>query len=147
MSLFIVVQDGPCLGESAFVLHSSVDQQVHVWACIVCCSCRPNFSWVSTTAFVVASCRHEQQTMPASQYKLQSGHCCFEDVSQSSKISVLLMSAMRSCDSLLNSFISFVCLKSWMKDSLFGWFSNFSINCLTLSLRCVSCCSTAERST
>ena len=66
---------------------------------------------------------------------LQSGHCCFEDVSQSSKISVLFMSAMRSCDSLLNSLISFVCLKSWMKDSLFGWFSNFSINCLTLPTR------------
>ena len=41
---------------------------------------------------------------PASQKKLQSGHCCFEDVSQSSKISVLFMSAMRSFDSLLNSF-------------------------------------------
>ena len=53
--------------------------------------------------------------MSASQYKLQSGHCCFEDVSQSSKISVLFMSAMRFCDSLLNSLISFVCLKSWKK--------------------------------
>ena len=59
--------------------------------------------------------------MPASKYELQSGHCCFEDVSQSSKISVLFMSAMRSCDSLLNSLISFVCLKSRRKDSfLFG---------------------------
>ena len=87
------------------------------------------------------------QTMPASQYKLQSWHCCFDDASQSSKISVLLMSAMRSCDSLLNSLISFLCLKSFRKDSLFGWFSNFSINCLTLSLRCVSYCSTAERGT
>ena len=38
--------------------------------------------------------------------------CCFEDVSQSSKISVLFMSAMRSCDFLLNSLISFVWLKS-----------------------------------
>ena len=34
--------------------------------------------------------------------KLHSGHCCFEDASQSSKISVLFMSAMKSCDSWLN---------------------------------------------
>ena len=72
---------------------------------------------------------------------LQSRHCCFQDVSQSSKF---IMSAMSSFDSLLSSMISFVRLKTWMKDSLFGWLSNFSINCLTLSLRCVTCCSTAE---
>ena len=73
--------------------------------------------------------------MPTSQYELQSGHCCFEDVSQSSNISVLFMSAISSCDFSLNMLISFVCLKSWRKDSLFGWVSNFSINFLILSLR------------
>ena len=36
-------------------------------------------------------------------------------------------------------------LKSWRKDSSFGWFSYFSINCLIVSLRCVSCCSFAGR--
>ena len=51
---------------------------------------------------------HEQQTMPASQHLLQSGHCCFEDVSQSSKISVLFMSAINSFDFSLNLLISFL---------------------------------------
>ena len=77
------------------------------------------------------------------QYKLQSGHCFLEGVSQSSKISVLFMSA--TCDFLLNLLIFSICLKSCRDDSLFGWVSNFSINFLALSLRFVSCCSTVER--
>ena len=40
-----------------------------------------------------------------------------------------------------------VCLKSWMNDSLYLWFSNFSIHSLTLYSRVVFCCSIAERST
>ena len=51
---------------------------------------------------------HEQQTMLASQHLLHSGHCCFEDVSQSSKISVLFMSAINSFDFSRNVLISFV---------------------------------------
>ena len=65
-------------------------------------------------------------------YMLPSGHCCFEDVSQSLKISVLFMSAMRSCDSLLNSLILFVCLKSRRKDSLFGLFDFVFTMCILL---------------
>ena len=53
--------------------------------------------------------------------------------------------AISSCELSLNLLISFVCLKSWRKDSLFGWFANFSINFLTLSVRFLSCCSTAEK--
>ena len=43
---------------------------------------------------------------------LQSGHCCLEEFSQSSKISVLVMSVTNSCDSLLNLLIFCVWLKS-----------------------------------
>ena len=134
-----------------FVVH-----KVHVWlrACYSslyhstvstrhrCCSCRPPFH--SATFLSIFRMNIRQCLLPSISCNQT---LLFEDVSQSSKISVIFMSAMRSCDSLLNSLISFVCLKSWRKDSLFGWFSNFSINCLTLSLRCVSCCSTAERGT
>ena len=54
------------------------------------------------------------------------------------------MSAIKSCDSLLKMLIFSVCLKSWMNGSLCLWFSNFSINLLTLFSRFVFCCSTAE---
>ena len=57
------------------------------------------------------------------------------------------MSAIKSCDSLLNLLIFSVCLKSSMNDSFCLWFSNFSINLLTLFSRIVFCCSTAERGT
>ena len=63
-----------------------------------------------------------------------SGHCCLEEFSQSSKISVLFMSEIKSCDSLLNLLIFSVCPTSWMNDSLSLWFSNFSINLLTFVL-------------
>ena len=55
--------------------------------------------------------------IPISQQALQSGHCCLEEFSQSSKISVLFKSAIKSCDSLLNLLIFCVWLKSWRKDS------------------------------
>ena len=59
---------------------------------------------------------------------------------------MLFKSAIKSCDSLLNLLIFCVCLKSWRNDSLCLWFSNFSNNFLTLFLRVVSCCSTADAS-
>ena len=54
------------------------------------------------------------------------------------------MSAIKSCDSLLNLFSFSVCLKSWMNDSSCLWFSNFSINLLTLFSRVVFCCSSPK---
>ena len=72
-------------------------------------------------------------------------HCCSEEFSQSSKISVLCKSAIKSCDALLNLLIFCVCLKSWMNDYLCLWFSNLSINLLTLFSLIVFCGSTAER--
>ena len=53
-----------------------------------------------------------QQIIPNSQQALQSGHCCLEEFSQISKISVLFMSAIKSCESWLNLLIFSVCLKS-----------------------------------
>ena len=76
---------------------------------------------------------------------LQSGHCFLEQFSQSSKIWVLFISAINSCDSFLNLLIFCVWLKSWRKDSLCWWFSNFSIKISTSFSRVVSCCSTVER--
>ena len=86
--------------------------------------------------------------MPISKCQLQSGHCCLEEVSQSSRISVLFISAIKSFDSSLNLLIFCVWFKSWRKDSLYGWLLNCSINFLTLSLRwmrvrakmCRACC-------
>ena len=43
-----------------------------------------------------------QQIIPNSQQVLQSGDCCLDEFSQSSKISVLFKSAIKSFDSLLN---------------------------------------------
>ena len=70
-----------------------------------------------------------------------------EDIAvwQNSKISVLFMSAIKSCDSLLNLLIFCVWLKSSRKDSFHLWFSNSSINFLPLFSRVVPSCSTAER--
>ena len=80
-----------------------------------CCSCRPPFRFARSL-----------------------------DVTQSSKIFVLFMSTMRSCDSLLNSLISFVCLKSHE-----GLFVRVVLELLDQLFGCVfagvSCCSTAER--
>ena len=88
-----------------------------------------------------------QQIKPISQYVLHSRHCCLEEFSQKSKISVLFMSAIKSCDSLLNLLIFCVWLKSWMNDSLCWEFSNFSINLLTLFSRVAIRCSTTKRGT
>ena len=55
---------------------------------------------------------------------------------KSSKISVLFISAIKSCDSLLNLLIFYLWLKSWRNDSFCLWFSNFSINFLALLLDC-----------
>ena len=82
--------------------------------------------------------------MPISQYKLQLGHCFLEEVSLSSKISVLPMSVINFFDSSLNVLIFSVLFKSCRKDSLFGWFSNCWLNFLTVSLRFVSSCWTVE---
>ena len=46
-------------------------------------------------------------------------HCCSEEFSQSSKISVLCKSAIKSCDALLNLLIFCVWLKSWMKEIIY----------------------------
>ena len=56
--------------------------------------------------------QHEQYTMPISQYTLQSGHCFLEEVSQSSKISVLPMSVINFFDSSLNLLILSILCKS-----------------------------------
>ena len=56
--------------------------------------------------------------------------------SQSSKISVLFMSAMKSFDCSLNFLIFCVWLKSWKKDPSCWWFSNFSIDLLDLVFTC-----------
>ena len=56
--------------------------------------------------------------MPISQYKAQSGHCFLEEVSQSSKISVLPMSVINFFDLSLNVLISSVLFKSCRKTLL-----------------------------
>ena len=83
--------------------------------------------------------------IPNSQLVLQSRHGWLWEFSQNSKILLLSRSAIKSCDSLLNLLIFCVWLKSWTNDSWCLWFSNFSINLLTLFSRVVFCCSTAER--
>ena len=56
--------------------------------------------------------------MPISQYKAQSGHCFLEEVSQSSKISVLPMSVINFFDFSLNVLIFSVLFKSCRKKLL-----------------------------
>ena len=56
-----------------------------------------------------------------------------EEVSQSSKISVLPMSVIHFFDSSLNLLIFPDLSKSCRNDSLFGWFSNCWINFFTVS--------------
>ena len=87
---------------------------------------------------------HVQYTIPISQYEAQSGHCLFEEVSLNSKISVLPISVIKSFDSWLKRLISSDFSKSFSNIFLFGWFSNCSINRLTVSLRFVFTFSTVE---
>ena len=42
---------------------------------------------------------HVQYTIPVSQYKAQSGHCLFEEVSLNSKFSVMHTSVVKPFDS------------------------------------------------
>ena len=67
---------------------------------------------------------HEQFSMPISHSQAQSGHCFLEEVSQSSKISVLPMSVINFFDFSLNVLISSVLFKSCRKNYLFGWLLN-----------------------
>ena len=62
--------------------------------------------------------------MPISQYNAQSEHCFLEEVSQSSEILVLFISAINFCDFSLKSLIYSIIFMSCKKDSLFGWLSN-----------------------
>ena len=82
--------------------------------------------------------------MPASQYKEQSGHCILEEISHSSKNSVLPMLVINSFDFSLDGLNSSVLLKSSINESRFGWFSNYWINLLRISLRFVSSFWTVE---
>ena len=61
-----------------------------------------------------------QYTMPASQNKEQSGHCILEEISHSSRYSVLPMLVINSFDFSLNGLNSSDLFKSCINESLFG---------------------------
>ena len=85
-----------------------------------------------------------QQAIPMSQELSQSAHCCSDEFSQSSNISVLFMSANKSCDSLLNLLI-ILRLAQVLKDRFFVLVAlELLINFLTLFSRVVSYCPTVE---
>ena len=96
-------------------------------------------SFLVNGRFLSVRCRHVPQVqwmMPTSQYKAQSKQCNLEDVSQSSKISILPISVINSFDFSLKN--SSVMSKSCINESRFGWFSKCWISLLTVSLRFVS---------
>ena len=73
--------------------------------------------------------------MPTSQYKEQSGHCISEEISHSSKCSVLPMLVIDSFDFSLNGLNSSILIKSSINESRFWWFSNCWNSLFPISLR------------
>ena len=72
--------------------------------------------------------QHVQYTKPITPFQAQSGHCLFEEISQTSKISLLPISVTKSFDSWLKWLISSDFSKSFSNMFLFGWLPNCSIN-------------------
>ena len=109
--------------------------------------------WADATVVVIELCWtprrfHISSTaaleiVPFFQWASQSGHCCLEECSQSSKISVLFKSAINSCDSLLNLLIFFrlaQILKIWFLMlwvlELLDQLLDFVLACCILLLDC-----------
>ena len=81
--------------------------------------------------FLSDGCMHlpqVQYTMPTSQYKEQPGHCILEEISHSSKYSVLPMLVINSFDFSLNGLNSSVLFKSSINKSRFGCVSNCRVS-------------------
>ena len=73
--------------------------------------------------FCSVGCMHSprvQYTIPISQYKAQSGHCLFKEVSWSSKISVLPISVIKFFDSF-TEMVDLLCLFKVFQQHIPVW--------------------------
>ena len=90
---------------------------------------------IKLLASEMTSLNKEEKFCSVQDDKAQSRHCMLEEISHSSKYSVLPMLMITSFDFSLRGLNSSVLFKSFFRKSQFGWFSNCWISLFTISFR------------